>query len=93
MDQHEDPRPALRLLVAVIGLVVLTPVAAVAAMLFLPAAAVASSAFCVWLAVRIVNRRERWAIWTLAGLLGLAALLAALNQATEPPRFIFGSPY
>jgi hypothetical protein len=93
MDQHEDPRPALRLLVAVVGLVVVIPVAAIAAILFPPAAAVAFSAFCMWLAVRIVNRRERWAIWTLAGLLGFAALLAALNQATDPTRFIFGSPY
>ena len=25
------------------------------------------AAFCVWLGVRIVNRRERWAKWTLAG--------------------------
>jgi len=30
---------------------------------------VAFAAFCVWLAVRIVNRRERWAKWTAAGLL------------------------
>src|SRR5437868_6452046 len=28
--------------------------------------AVAVAAFCVWLTVRIVNRRERWAKWTLA---------------------------
>jgi hypothetical protein len=26
--------------------------------------AIVSAAFCVWLAVRIVNRRERWAKWT-----------------------------
>jgi hypothetical protein len=26
---------------------------------------VAFAAFCMWLAVRIVNRRERWAKWTL----------------------------
>jgi len=33
------------------------------------------AAFCVWLAVRIFNRRERWAKWTLAGLvLGLPLL-------------------
>jgi hypothetical protein len=30
----------------------------------LPALAVAFAAFCVWLGVRIVNRRERWAKWT-----------------------------
>ena len=32
-------------------------------LLFLP---VAFAAFCVWLTVRIVNRRERWAKWMLA---------------------------
>ena len=30
---------------------------------------VAFAAFCVWLTVRIVNRRERWAKWLLASLL------------------------
>src|SRR5947207_1915294 len=29
---------------------------------------VALVAFCIWLAVRIVNRRERWAKWTAAGI-------------------------
>lgn len=33
----------------------------------LPILAVAFAAFCVWLAVRIVNRGERWAKWTLVG--------------------------
>jgi hypothetical protein len=28
----------------------------------------AFAAFCIWLAVRIVNRREWWAKWTAAGL-------------------------
>lgn len=32
--------------------------------ILLPALAVAFAAFCVWLTVRIVNRRERWAKWT-----------------------------
>jgi len=32
----------------------------------IPAVGVAFAAFCLWLAVRIVNRRERWAKWTLA---------------------------
>lgn len=27
------------------------------------------AAFCVWLVVRIVNRREQWAKWTLAAIL------------------------
>jgi hypothetical protein len=40
----------------------------------LPALAVAFAAFCVWLGVRIVNRRERWAKWTLAAVVGLPAL-------------------
>lgn len=34
----------------------------------LPTLAVAFAAFCVWLTVRIYNRRERWATWTLAAL-------------------------
>lgn len=34
--------------------------------MLLPTLAVAFAAFCVWLAVRIVNRRETWAKWTLA---------------------------
>src|SRR5436190_19003952 len=36
------------------------------------------TAFCVWLTVRIVNRRERWAKWTLAALVvGLPVLYIA----------------
>jgi hypothetical protein len=42
----------------------------------LPALAVPFAAFCVWLGVRIVNRRERWAKWTLAGVLGVPVLYA-----------------
>jgi hypothetical protein len=38
------------------------------------ALAVAFAAFCVWLTVRIVNRRERWAKWTLAGMIGVPLL-------------------
>jgi hypothetical protein len=34
--------------------------------IIVPALAVAFAAFCVWLGVRIFNRRERWAKWTLA---------------------------
>ena len=29
-----------------------------------PTLSVAFAAFCVWLTVRVVNRRERWAKWT-----------------------------
>lgn len=36
--------------------------------IFIGALGVAFAAFCVWLGVRIVNRRERWAKWTAAGL-------------------------
>jgi hypothetical protein len=31
----------------------------------------AFAAFCVWLGVRIINRRERWAKWTLATIVAL----------------------
>ena len=40
----------------------------------LPALAVAFAAFCIWLTVRIVNRREQWAKWTLAAVVGLPVL-------------------
>src|SRR5436190_1964410 len=39
--------------------------------------AVAFAAFCVWLTVRIVNRRGRWAKWTLAAVVGLPVLYVA----------------
>jgi hypothetical protein len=45
--------------------------------ILLSALAVAFAAVCVWLAVRIVNRRERWAKWTAVAL--LAALLYGLS--------------
>jgi hypothetical protein len=35
---------------------------------------VAFAAFCVWLAVRVYNRRERWAKWTLGTTLALPVL-------------------
>ncbi len=41
-----------------------------------PALSVSVAAFCVWLLVRIVNRRERWAMWTAAILTVVAAGLA-----------------
>jgi ABC-type Fe3+ transport system permease subunit len=43
----------------------------------LPALSVAFAAFVVWLTVRIVNRRERWAKWTLAATLALPVLYVA----------------
>jgi len=38
---------------------------------------VAFAAFCVWLAVRIVNRRERWAKWRLSVVVALPVLYLA----------------
>ena len=37
----------------------------------------AFAAFCVWLTVRIVNRRERWATWTLATVVALPVFYVA----------------
>ena len=45
--------------------------------IILPALAVAFAGFCVWLTVRIVNRRERWAKWRLVAVVGLPALYVA----------------
>jgi|SRR5579863_466531 len=43
---------------------------------------VAFAAFSVWLTVRIVNRRERWAKWTLATIFGLPlAYVASFGPA------------
>jgi hypothetical protein len=43
----------------------------------LPTLSVAFAALCVWLIVRIINRRERWAKWTLAVVVGLPLLYIA----------------
>jgi len=40
----------------------------------LPALAVAMAAFCLWLGVRIVNRRERWAKRLFATIIGVPLL-------------------
>jgi len=45
--------------------------------ILLPILAVAFAAICVWLTVRVVNRRERWAKWTLAAVVGLPVLYVA----------------
>jgi hypothetical protein len=45
----------------------------------LPALAVAFAAFCVWLAVRIYNRRERWAKWTAVGLVLAVVIIYPLS--------------
>lgn len=44
---------------------------------FVAIIAIAFAAFCVWLTVRIVNRRERWANWTLAAVVGVPVLYVA----------------
>jgi hypothetical protein len=52
-------------------------------------AGVAYAAFCVWLTVRIVNRRERWAKWTLAAVLvSLAMYLASVGLLIKLPESI-----
>ena len=43
-------------------------------MTILSTPAVACGAFCVWLGVRIINRRERWAKWSLVGMSAIPAL-------------------
>ncbi|MBI3863068.1 MAG: hypothetical protein HY290_14345 [Planctomycetia bacterium] len=45
--------------------------------ILLPTLAAAFAALCVWLTVRIVNRKEKWAKWTLAGLIGVPVLYVA----------------
>ena len=42
--------------------------------ILLPTLAIAFAAFCVWLTVRIVNRRERWAKRTLAAVFAVPIL-------------------
>jgi hypothetical protein len=39
--------------------------------------AIAFVATWIWLAVRIINRRERWAKWTLAAMVGVPVLYVA----------------
>jgi hypothetical protein len=42
---------------------------------------VAFAAFCVWLTVRVLNRRERWAKWTAATVLTLLAYPLSFGPA------------
>jgi hypothetical protein len=42
--------------------------------ILLPTLAIAFAASCVWLTVRVVNRRERWAKWTLAAVAAVSVL-------------------
>jgi drug/metabolite transporter superfamily protein YnfA len=43
---------------------------------------VAFAAFCVWLTVRIINRRERWAKWTVVALTAFAAIALLVQPPT-----------
>lgn len=54
----------------------------------LPALAVAFAAFCVWLTVRIINRRERWAKRTAA-----AVAISVLYVASFGPASWLGNRY
>jgi hypothetical protein len=45
--------------------------------ILLPTLAGSLAAFCVWLAVRIVNRRERWTRWTALAMVAAPALYLA----------------
>jgi hypothetical protein len=58
-------------------------------MFLLQASAVALTAFSIWLAVRIVNRRERWAKWTAVG---LVVLLAAYPLSFGPVCWLNSQP-
>jgi hypothetical protein len=42
--------------------------------ILIPSLAVAFTAACIWLGIRIINRRERWAKWTLAALAASVAM-------------------
>jgi hypothetical protein len=55
--------------------------------------AVAFSAFCVWLGVRLFNRRERWAKWTAIALTSVVLYGVAYLHMMEPYRFGFQSGF
>jgi O-antigen/teichoic acid export membrane protein len=46
--------------------------------IIIPALSVAFAAFCVWLTVRIIKRRERWTICVAIALIVISATLAIL---------------
>jgi hypothetical protein len=50
--------------------------------IILPALAVSIAALLIWLTIRIVNRRERWAKWAAAGLILL--VIAAYPLSVGP---------
>jgi len=51
--------------------------------------AVAYAAICVWLVVRIINRRERWAKWTAVVLAVTSALLTIWWLSSPQEGIIF----
>jgi hypothetical protein len=60
--------------------------------ILLPTLAVRFAAFCVWLPVRIINRRERWAKWTAAGMAAIPALYVLLYAPAVFIVTIIGQP-
>lgn len=48
--------------------------------LLLAVLGVGFAAFCVWLGVRLVNRREKWAKWTAVGLVMAVFVLYPLSM-------------
>ena len=61
----------------------------------IPILAVAFTAFCVWLTVRVINRKERWAKCTLAGVVGVPVLYVAsygpVRAMIEPKIYSVGT--
>ena len=53
--------------------------------------AVALAAFVVWLTIRIVNRRERWAKWTLVAVVVVA--FVGYPMSIGPVRWLVGRGY
>ncbi len=47
-------------------------------------AGVVYAAACIWLVVRIINRREKWAKWTMGALLIVLGLYVASSGPTIP---------
>ena len=45
--------------------------------ILIAALAVVFAAFCFWLTVRFINRREKWAKWTLPAVVGVPVLYVA----------------
>ena len=52
--------------------------------ILLPVLAIAFAAVCVWLTVRVVNRRERWAKWMLAAGISTAMYGGAYPALLDP---------